>query len=580
MATPTLNSLIYIPSGSSGEPTCNIQDIVNLLTGSGALDDKYVTLDTDQDISANKTFVAAYQLRFRSKGFNRGWAISSRSGGVISDFSYFDGTTNEQIFGLNGNVVPKFEIGKNAAIRFNDEAPGADNDAIDVLKPIDSRDLRVTNVTANDSVRLELRENGTGEVSFRYRSNAINQPIRSVTGLVAETFLVINSASDGADAGKAGVLFTGVSNDVDTVPLTINGYFGITNPTNTTPAISLVGAVSDGGTNVTTINGNETIFKLFNNDVARISVLGNGNTAIGPTDADTSVGLLVSVVQASDTVLRVIDDATNSMFESGTGALVAGGTPNVADSMLIVYEDTTSNRSINAAGTVNASGTDYAEYETKRDDCGVIAKGDIVGFDENGLLTDKFSLARSFAIKSTAPSYVGGDDWANSLTKRPERPEFERPVSNVTPHPGDPPNEKEFESINEYLEAFGKYEETLARHNDEYLRYVTQLEIAEKDYNEQILPRWEKTILNPWLDERERLRQTVDRIAYAGKVPVNVTRGAPGDYVIAKERRDGGIGWDIVDAPSLTMETLQLSVGKIKRVLPDGRREVIVKMGF
>lgn len=72
-------------------------------------------------------------------------------------------------------------------------------------------------------------------------------------------------------------------------------------------------------------------------------------------------------------------------------------------------------RSLNSGGTNNAGGTDYAEYEFKRVDCGTFNKGDIVGYDENGKLTDKWSLAKTFGIKSTNPSFVGGDTWADTL---------------------------------------------------------------------------------------------------------------------------------------------------------------------
>ena len=52
-----------------------------------------------------------------------------------------------------------------------------------------------------------------------------------------------------------------------------------------------------------------------------------------------------------------------------------------------------------------------------------ISKGDIVGIDNEGLLTNIFSDAVSFVVKSTNPSYVGGDAWGNIVGKRPERTE-------------------------------------------------------------------------------------------------------------------------------------------------------------
>jgi hypothetical protein len=67
-------------------------------------------------------------------------------------------------------------------------------------------------------------------------------------------------------------------------------------------------------------------------------------------------------------------------------------------------------RSINATGSINAGGSDYAEYMIKNGDF-VIPRGDIVGVDSNGLLTNIYSQAITFVIKSTNPSFVGGDTW-------------------------------------------------------------------------------------------------------------------------------------------------------------------------
>ena len=64
-------------------------------------------------------------------------------------------------------------------------------------------------------------------------------------------------------------------------------------------------------------------------------------------------------------------------------------------------------RSINAGGTVNAAGADYAEYEVTNGL--VISKGSVVGFKADGTLTLTFSEAVRFGIKSTNPSFVGGD---------------------------------------------------------------------------------------------------------------------------------------------------------------------------
>ena len=100
---------------------------------------------------------------------------------------------------------------------------------------------------------------------------------------------------------------------------------------------------------------------------------------------------------------------------------------NTTDTTMRVGKNGTTNRSINAGGTINASGADYAEYMKKADTCGTIVKGDVCGVDSTGKLTDVFADAISFVIKSTNPSYVGGDTWGEvDLGLTEEQTETER----------------------------------------------------------------------------------------------------------------------------------------------------------
>jgi hypothetical protein len=102
------------------------------------------------------------------------------------------------------------------------------------------------------------------------------------------------------------------------------------------------------------------------------------------------------------------------MVYVGPASLSTSGGENAADAMMKFRADSTTTRSINAAGTINASGADYAEYMTKASDFNV-AKGDVVGVDSQGKLTNVFSNAISFVVKSTNPSYVGGDTWGSGF---------------------------------------------------------------------------------------------------------------------------------------------------------------------
>jgi hypothetical protein len=167
---------------------------------------------------------------------------------------------------------------------------------------------------------------------------------------------------------------------------------------------------------------------------------------------------------------------------------------NSANSVVKIGLMAATGRSINAAGTINASGADYAEYMTKAGNF-TVAKGDVVGINADGKLTNVFADAVSFVVKSTSPSYVGGDVWGVG-----------------------------FEDDEEGLEA---------------------------------------------------ARQLVDRIAFAGQVPVNVTGATAGQYIIPVNN-NGAIKGEAVSNP--TFEQYQVAVGKVIAIEADGRARIIVKV--
>ena len=179
---------------------------------------------------------------------------------------------------------------------------------------------------------------------------------------------------------------------------------------------------------------------------------------------------------------------------------------NGADAAIWVGKNSSTNRSINAGGTVNASGADYAEYMTKASDF-TLAKGDVVGINANGKLTNVFADAVSFCVKSTDPSYVGGDTWGNE-------------------------------------EVIGK-----------------------KPEDEDLLSEWETKL--------ETARQLVDRIAFAGQVPVNVLGATAGQYIIPVND-NGSIKGQAISNP--TFEQYQIAVGKVIAIEADSRAKIIVKV--
>ena len=210
--------------------------------------------------------------------------------------------------------------------------------------------------------------------------------------------------------------------------------------------------------------------------------------------------------------------------------------------LLYLAKESTTNRSINAAGTVNVSGADYAEYMKKNGDF-VVAKGDVVGVDADGFLTDMYDDAVTFVIKSTNPSLVGGDVWGIEDMEHPKPPD---PSTSMTP-PGDDASEEEIAA----------YDAAVAAHD-------------------------------AWTAEFEARRARVDRIAFSGQVPVNVYGATPGDYIVPVRRMDdGGISAIAVPDASITFEQYRKAVGKVVKILDEddeggpsggGRAFVIVKI--
>jgi len=73
----------------------------------------------------------------------------------------------------------------------------------------------------------------------------------------------------------------------------------------------------------------------------------------------------------------------------------------------------------------------------------------------------------------------------------------------------------------------------------------------------------------------EVARQQVDRIAFAGQVPVNVTGATAGQYIIPAND-NGAIKGEAVSNP--TFEQYQVAVGKVIAIESDGRAKIIVKV--
>jgi len=245
-------------------------------------------------------------------------------------------------------------------------------------------------------------------------------------------------------------------------------------------------------------NGYVYIGEGFNNVNHRIN---------GVNDLQGDLFLVISAYQSSG------GSSSDTAEFFGCAAFSASS----AATAIRVGKNTGTNRSINAGGTINASGSDYAEYMTKAGSF-TIAKGDICGVNAEGRLTNVFTDSVAFVVKSTDPSYVGGDNWHFGIGDKPGGS-------------GDNRTEEEI------AKALVIYEEAL-----------------------------------------ETVRQTVDRIAFAGQVPVNVLGATPGQYIIPAGATDGSIEGIAKNEADLTLAEYMRAVGKVIAIEDDGRARIIVKV--
>ena len=297
------------------------------------------------------------------------------------------------------------------------------------------------------------------------------------------------------------------------------------------------------GTNALAVTGTSTFSSTVTHSSA--TTLSGALTYGGVTLSNAVTGTGNMVLSASPTLTGTLTAATASLSAlSVTGALASflgpssgtgysaqfynnavsgsvdiyieqsNGTSSGTSGTMRVSKAAGNNRSINATGTINASGADYAEYMVKAKSCGVIAKGDIAGVDVDGNLTDKYANAHSFVVKSTNPSYVGGDSWSDGNPAVGPRPE---PTST-------------------------KDEADLVK----------------------------------WKERHEAARAMVDRIAFSGQVPVNVSGATVGDYIVPLAGPDGGITGQAVTNP--TFDQYRAAVGRVWKILEDGRAFVSVKV--
>ena len=297
----------------------------------------------------------------------------------------------------------------------------------------------------------------------------------------------------------------------------------------------LFGYVGADNKGIISYYNNNNSMTFYTNGTAQAAITSAGyisTTSKFSIGATATSGVFHYVVAANNSdVVAYWANQLSTLAYTGLGNVTYAGGENAADAAFYVRKGPSTSRSINAAGTVNAAGLDYAEYMEKSGDF-TIAKGDICGVDVNGKLTNVFADAVSFVVKSTNPSYVGGDNWGNESAIGLTKPQV--------------PSQRE---ATKEIEA-----ETNAEFAVRQAQYET-----------------DKTAFDAAL---EATRQRFDRIAFCGQVPVNVTNATAGQYIIPAND-NGAIKGEAVSNP--TFEQYQQAVGKVISVV-NSITTIIVKV--
>ncbi|CAM3226146.1 hypothetical protein [Janthinobacterium lividum] len=320
------------------------------------------------------------------------------------------------------------------------------------------------------------------------------------------------------------------------------------------------------------VRARDTGSGTYTDDLLRVS--GNGQVYMpllkaGSSDA-TATRHVINRVSAQAEELLFIGREGISVPCVAIRASDGNGGWNGAASVMHIGKNSTTNRAIASPGTFNAQGTDYAEYMGKSALCPNILAGQIVGITNRNEITDKWADAVMFATKSTDPSFVGGDSWATDVGHRPDAQAGMEPAMPLRRE--DVIGQVVVPETNpsEYTEGVTEAGDTDEEWDTKMAAYLQAL----ADWNNAVLK--DRTAVEAFDAKLEAARQRVDRIAIAGRVPVNVLGAQPGDYIVPVQ--DGaGIQGIAVHKDDITMKQYLHAVGRVISIEPDGRAYVMVK---
>jgi hypothetical protein len=131
----------------------------------------------------------------------------------------------------------------------------------------------------NDNLKWDDAANALtiGSGGLIFRDADVSTPFPAAAA--AENWVTITENSGTA----GGVFFKGLTDADGVTPITIRGYMGTTNPTDSLPAIMLQGTKSNGSNNTTALGSLETVLQVETGASPLLTILGSGNVGIGTT---------------------------------------------------------------------------------------------------------------------------------------------------------------------------------------------------------------------------------------------------------------------------------------------------------
>jgi len=435
--------------------------------------------------------VTASQFNASSK-YTWGSATDGTTGQIATD-----GTNN--YFDYKGSLIFRGSAASNTLVTFTSAG------AATFSSSVTTNGGRVTIQGTNQNT-LWFNQNAggtsTGFLVGRSFGSTDTQDFFIYDIAAAATRLFISSG------GNVGI---GTSSPTNTLHVSKAAYMGQTWSNTAVGGISAYLNVYDTTYGVSFGTEQSAYFQFVTNAAERMRITSGGNVLMGTSTDVGSHGITKAVSVGTSPILQVFGNNSGTTFFN-----CDGNSSSAANTGMRIGQVGATGRSINAGGTINASGADYAEYMLKAITDNIL-KGDIVGVNAEGKLTNIFDDSISFVVKSTNPSYVGGDTWGNS-------------------------------------DAIG-------------IQPIKEEKQTEEEY-EQLKAEFQNKL--------EEARSKVDRIAFSGQVPCNVFNSKVGDYIIPINNK-GKINGQAVTKP--TFEQYQISVGRVWKIMEDGRAWIAVKIG-